>query len=66
MLLSNMFKLQDNGMSKCLSNLRGGWIIRFLILDSCGMMYCYRKAMGERLHQEDILLRKAVEKTKRG
>ncbi|CAN6885664.1 unnamed protein product [Brassica oleracea] len=27
---------------------------------NCGMMYSYRKAMGEGLHQEDILLRKAT------
>ncbi|WZZ57672.1 hypothetical protein YC2023_057779 [Brassica napus] len=32
----------------------------------CGMMYRYCKAMGEGFHQEDRLLRKAVEKTKKG
>uniref|UniRef100_A0A0D3CK26 Uncharacterized protein n=2 Tax=Brassica TaxID=3705 RepID=A0A0D3CK26_BRAOL len=41
------------------------WTMCPIDIPSCGMLYRYCKAMGEGLHQEDMVLRKAIEKTKK-
>lgn len=46
------------------SNLRGGWIRRFLILDTCWMLYYKRKTIGGRAPSVREIVEKGLENAK--